>query len=154
MLTYNILNTASSHPSDLARRLCFFLTISLLAAVPAYADETAVAENVSRATELPPVIAGKANVYQTCVNSVMSTLEPASVKRQQIADRCGDARDEMVNAFPAQLRPLIGTNTDRRIASVLDALEQIEHAVIESAEDVQEISTDLDALSETTPNEQ
>lgn len=153
MLTYNVLNTASSHQRDLASRRCLFLTIALLAVVPAYADEAAEAENAPRSAALSPAVAGKANIYQACVNSVMSTLEPAAVKRQQIADNCSGARDELVNAFPAQLRPLIGTNTDRRIASVLDALELIEHAVIESAEDVHEISADLDALSETIANE-
>jgi len=157
MLTNKFPDTAGIRQRIPVHRALLMLLLVPLASFQAFADEvdgpdTAPAQSAQRAAKLPPAIEIKANAYQACVNSVMSTMEPAAAKRQQIADRCGGARLEMVQAFPEQIRQLIETNTDRRIESVLVALEQIENAVIESAEDVNEISEDLNALSETTPN--
>ena len=112
-----------------------------LASAAASADDAAM-----ETSGLPPEIEAAAASYQNCVNAVMSTMQPAALKRQQMAERCAGEREMMIESFPEPLRPLIATNTDRRIAAVIDALDQIENAVVESAADVQEIAEDLAAL--------
>jgi hypothetical protein len=157
MLTSRNSGTAVVRSRIHARKTWAVVLIASVAAFPAAAQENASenrrleAPNTGNAG-LPPAIEEKVNAYQACINSVMSTLETAVVKRLQIGERCSAAREQMVNGFPEQLRPLIDTNTERRIDSVLTSLEQIERAVIESAEDVNGISEELKALSDTTPN--
>lgn len=139
---------------QLARGTWLTLLLVLLGSFPTLADqaESEAAPGAPAAAKLPPEIEQKARAYQDCVNAVMSTMEPAATKRQQIADRCGGAMAEMVAAFPEEFRQLIEINTTRQIENVLAALEQVETAVYESAEDVIDISEDLDALSESATN--
>lgn len=158
MLTSRNSGTAGVWSRIHARKTWVIVLLASIAAFPAAAQENAndareLGTPQVRTGNLPPAIEVKVNAYQACINSVMSSMDAASIKRQQIGERCSSARQQMVNAFPEQLRPLIDTNTERRIESVLNSLEQIERAVIESAEDVNEISEDLKALSETTSNE-
>lgn len=137
---------------QLARGTWLTLLLVLLGSFPTLADQAEAAPGAPAAAKLPPEIEQKARAYQDCVNAVMSTMEPAATKRQQIADRCGGAMAEMVAAFPEEFRQLIEINTTRRIENVLAALEQVETAVYESAEDVIDISEDLNALSESATN--
>ena len=139
---------------QLARGTWLTLLLVLLGSFPTLADqaESEAAPGAPAAAKLPPEIEQKARAHQDCVNAVMSTMEPAATKRQQIADRCSGAMAEMVAAFPEEFRQLIEINTTRQIENVLAALEQVETAVYESAEDVIDISEDLNALSESATN--
>lgn len=112
--------------------LCLLLMSAM--ALPVFADEAAK-------------VNAEVLAHQACVNKVMSTMHTAAVKRTNIAEQCQQTRQAMINSYPAEVQPLIATNTDRRIESVLDALEQIETAVVESATDVNEITEELDALA-------
>lgn len=99
--------------------------------------------------ELTPEMQQLVSNHQACVKQVMSSFDTsAAVKRAQIVENCQSQRDTLVNAFPEEVRQLIGTNIDRRIEQVLYALEQIESTSQEATEDVQEIVEELDDIAE------
>jgi hypothetical protein len=78
----------------------------------------------------------------------MSTQSKAQEKREQIQNQCAEAEVALVAAFPEEIQQLVATDVNRQIEAVLLSLEQIEAAVVESAEDSAEIAKELAALEE------
>lgn len=150
MLVNSSANSATVLPPAIIRRGWTARMFATMLIVLPLANASAQSEESESPPPLPPEIEAAASEYQACVNAVMSTLEYSAVKRAGIAETCEDERASLIAAFPEDLRPLIDTNTERRIQAVLDALEDIENVVIESSTDVNEISAELDALEEPT----
>jgi hypothetical protein len=96
--------------------------------------------------EMTPAMEAAAQAHQSCVNAIMSTQAKAQEKRQQIQEQCTEAEVALVEAFPEEIQQLVATDVRRQIESVLLSLEQIEAAVVESAEDSAEIAEELAAL--------
>lgn len=91
-------------------------------------------------------IMARASVHQSCINGVMSTLETAVVKREQISTDCASSLDDMVAAFPEDIRPMIRAISERRMETVLSALQEAETITREATSDVSEVIEDLSAL--------
>jgi hypothetical protein len=98
--------------------------------------------------ELTPTMEAAAQAHQSCVNAIMSTQSKAQEKREQIQNQCAEAEVALVAAFPEEIQQLVATDVNRQIEAVLLSLEQIEAAVVESAEDSAEIAKELAALEE------
>lgn len=96
--------------------------------------------------EMTPAMQAAADAHQQCVNTIMSTQEKAAEKRQRIEQECAEAEQTLVRTFPEEMQQLVQVNTARQIENVLASLEEIEAAVVESAEDSAEIAEELAAL--------
>jgi len=96
--------------------------------------------------EMTPAMRAAADAHQQCVNTIMSTQEKATEKRQRIKQECAEAEQILVLTFPEEMQQLVQVNTARQIENVLASLEEIESAVVESAEDTAEIAEELAAL--------
>ncbi len=99
-----------------------------------------------QAIDLDPVTQAAAEAHQNCVNGVMSTQAKAQEKREQIQQQCTDLERTLVEAFPEDMRQLVELDVKRQIESVLLSLEEIETAVVASAEDTAEIARELAEL--------
>lgn len=112
--------------------------------------QTEVTADPADSVQVQAQIMDAAAIHQTCINGVMSTLESAIVKRQQITANCTVSLNNMVAAFPDNIQPMIRAISERRIETVLSALQQAETVTLESATDVSEVLEELDALETET----
>lgn len=114
------------------------------ALAPQRADQ--VDQEEPQTLELTPEMQAAANAHQNCVNAVMSTQAKAQEKREHIQQQCAEAQSALIDAFPEDVRQLVELDVQRQIEGVLLSLEQIESAVLESAEDSAEIAQELAEL--------
>lgn len=153
----NGFNKQKLHNNILAILTRSLLLVALLPAA-AMATENGTEEGVEVESEvdtamqtldqLPEEIQASSLAYQECVNTFMSTLEMAAVKRQQIIDNCQTQKEAFVNSFPEVMRQLVASQADGRLENVLTALEESEGSVIESSVDANETIQELEALEE------
>lgn len=149
----NGFNKQKLHNNILAILTRSLLLVALLPAA-AMATENGTEEGVEVDTamqtldQLPEEIQASSLAYQECVNTFMSTLEMAAVKRQQIIDNCQAQKEAFVNSFPEVMRQLVASQADGRLENVLTALEESEGSVIESSVDANETVQELEALEE------
>lgn len=131
--------------------LCVSISLSgiLLAAVPE--PEVNSATHLEQPVPLPAMRQTSAN-YQACVNKIMSSLDSAAIKRELIASKCKAFRDQLIATFPEPIQSLVAINTDRRLESILNALEQVESLIDESTADIYGISVQLQLLPVAVPD--
>ncbi|ARN72663.1 hypothetical protein [Oceanicoccus sagamiensis] len=135
--------------------LLLFITLPAVASAidaeddnPADAAVDPVQIETKTIDDLPEEIQLAASAYQSCVNNIMSTLEAATVKRQQLTDQCQQLEQAFVATFPEVMQSLITTQTRGRLDNVLSALEEMEATVIETSVDVNEVAEELQALEQ------
>jgi len=116
--------------------------------VPAEAQVVEEPAHVFTIDDLPEPVRNASLAYQQCVSGVMSTLEPAAVKREQIATNCDALRETFVNSFPEFMRKLIKTQAIGKIDNALTSLEETESAVFESSIDYAEMAEEMESVEQ------